>query len=185
MFFWDNKNHIKIKYRFNVKHANLGRAYLKCSCRCSADVKYRLWFGGGLEYVTKYMWKTCWPTTYKSLIQKKIGWSAKSRKNSDTSIKERLPKKEEGDRHRSWRNGECLQVNWLVEAHFSAVRVIKTDELYLLGHGLFFGSISYHHIHSSPTEPLRDTLKTALLAFKKGANQSHISKYYPWRKTVT
>lgn len=65
-------------------------------------------------------------------------------------------------------NREINGVNWLVQAHFSAVRVVKKQiELYLLGHGLFFGSVPNHHVHSPPPEPLRDSLEAALLALKQ------------------
>lgn len=40
-------------------------------------------------------------------------------------------------------------------------------ELYLLGNGLFLGSVPDHHVHRSPTEPLRDAFKTALFAFQE------------------
>lgn len=65
-------------------------------------------------------------------------------------------------------NREINGVNWLVQAHFSAVRVVKKQiELYLLGHGLFFGSVPNHHVHGPPAEPLRDSLEAALLALKR------------------
>lgn len=70
---------------------------------------------------------------------------------------------------RSGGNREINGVNWLVQAHFSAVRVVKKQiELYLLGHSLFFGSVPNHHVHSPPPEPLRDSLEAALLALKRG-----------------
>lgn len=69
---------------------------------------------------------------------------------------------------RSGGNREINGVNWLVQAHFSAVRVVKKQiELYLLGHGLFFCSVPNHHVHSPPPEPLRDSLEAALLALKQ------------------
>lgn len=43
-------------------------------------------------------------------------------------------------------------------------------DLYLLGHALFFCTISYYHVHCSPTESLGDALKTALFAFEKREN---------------
>lgn len=43
----------------------------------------------------------------------------------------------------------------------------EQSELYLLGNGLFLGSISDHHVHRSPTEPLRDAFEAALFALQE------------------
>lgn len=58
-------------------------------------------------------------------------------------------------------------VNWLVGEHFSAVMKKEQIKLYLLGNGLFLGSISDHHVHRSPTEPLRDAFEAALFALRE------------------
>lgn len=62
----------KTTYKLN-SDSNLRQAYLQYSWRSRADVKYRLWFGGGLKYVTKYVWITCRPIMYKSITQTRIG----------------------------------------------------------------------------------------------------------------
>lgn len=70
-----------------------------------------------------------------------------------------------------------LGVDWLVGGtFFSAVMKNKQIELYLLGNGLFLGSISNHHVHRSPAEPLRDALEAALFALGEQGAAVNASK---------
>lgn len=63
--------------------------------------------------------------------------------------------------------GGSERVNWLVREHFSAAMKNKQIELYLLGNGLLLGSVSDHHVHRPPAEPLRDAFEAALLAWRE------------------
>ena len=63
---------------------------------------------------------------YKSMKQRGICWNVKSRKKKKIwHFNWKIMKKNKDYGHRSWRDRECLKVNWLVEVHFSAVRGIK------------------------------------------------------------
>lgn len=111
-------------------------------------------------YVTKYAWK-----------KKNVGcflhdYFYKKHQMCEHKLLQ-IPPQPHRARQRSCRSEEHRGVNWLVGEHFSATMKKEQIELYLLGNGLFLGSISDHHVHRSPTEPLWDAFKAALFALRE------------------
>lgn len=77
------------------------------------------------------------------------------------------------------RRGGVERVNRLVREHFSPTMKNKEIKLYLLGNGLLFGSVSDHHVHRPPTEPLRDALEAALLAWREQSQRLAPKETHP------